>query len=675
MRVFRKIFAVILGIIILYIIFNQLVLMKYGTDLITYFRYSSEITKEEKEYLKSHGPIKLGSDITAPPISYYDEEAEAYMGLIVDYANYLSLEAETPIDISMYTFYNLVEELRNRNIDACDMFPSEQRGKEFNLSIPIYRLKTVLISSQKKGKHLKADELSGKRVAIPKGDLAEEHINDLLRGAGKKKAKYIYVDDTKDALELLSDKKVDVAIGDEVVLSNYWKEYDVYETKKYNVELLYEKDVVLAVNKENTELLSVLNKSILQMKKNKIVSKVQQKWFGISESIKGENNVISAFITIALILIAVAGSLYIWNYQLKKRVREKTREISNAKKNVSMILNNLNTAFLIISEEGNIIEHNKAFKDLINSDDNVIGGNIFDIPLIKNLFLKYTSEDFSKAADVEFVSLRNNKSYAVKISPYISENEAFRILSIQDITEKLIIERKLHQENKIMAMGQISAGLSHEIRNPLGTIRNGLYLIKMSASEASRNKAINMMENSINRINDLIEHLLRFSKSSSNSYVKEDIFVLVENIITLMSPRLRANNIKCEFWHTGNRVVPINIEAINIILINLIENAVDAFEDDDGNNKIIIEVDTACESISIKVKDNGCGINKEHIEEIFEPFYTTKDMDHGTGLGLYLVYNEVKKLDGDITVESDENEGTCFTISLNFNHGNSKVFR
>lgn len=664
----RKFIVVFIGLILILFIYNQVVKIRFGTNLITYLKYSSKVTKEERYYLSNHGAIKLASDITAPPISYYDEDKQEYAGLIVDYANYLSLETETPIDITMYKFYDLVENLRDKKIDACDMFSSEARADEFDLSMPIYRLKTFVISNKTKFSSLKPSDLGGKTVAIPRGDLAEEYILNLLKKRNSKPAKFIYVDNTKMALEFLRKGKVDAAIGDEVVVSNYWKEYDVYETQKNNVELLYEKDVVLAVNKGNKLLLSILNKGILQSKKNNIVSKVQQKWFGISESIRGEEIQNKAIISTVLIMLLIGISLYIWNALLKKTVKEKTREISNAKENVSLILNNLNTALLIVDIDARIIEYNKALLSLIGDKENTLTEkNIFSIKGLNDIFReKIPDTYFQSAANISFVSIYNNRCYDVRISPYISKNGNLRVISIDDITDKRIIERKLHQENKMMAMGQLSVGLSHEIRNPLGIIRNGVYLIKKDMSQETRNRAIEMMENSINRINNLIEHLLSFSRSTKDRYVKEDILVLVENTVTLMAPKLKKKDIHLAFNHAGNRIVELNLESINIILVNLIENAIDSFSKDSDENTITLDVSAEENSFKIVVSDNGCGIPSNTLESIFEPFYTTKDIDNGSGLGLYLVYNEVKKYNGDISVESTVGVGTKFSIFLDF---------
>lgn len=663
----KKHFILIIMIMVCIILCNQVVFMRYGTTLPVYLKYSSPITKKEREYLKKHSPIKLGSDITAPPISYYEKNKEEYAGLIVDYVNFLSIETETPITINMYTFYDLVEALRKNNIDVCDMFASENRAKEFEFSIPIYRLKTVIISSKDKGNIFSPIELSGKKIAVPKGDLATEYITNFLKKEKKDPATFIFVNDTKTVLDLLQQGKVDVAIGDEVVISTYWKEYEVYETEKYNVILLYEKDVVLAVNKNNNLLLSILNKGILQMKKNHIVSKVQQKWFGISESIRGEKRELEAFINIVIILLICLIGLYSWNYFLKKNVLQKTKEIEENKKNINLILNNLNIALFIISDTGIIIECNRASLELLRLNKHeVIEKNIYKINFLRDLLELSKDSNWQENKNIKFKNKIKNRYYEIKISSYISSEEKLRILSIEDITEKLIVERKLHQENKMITIGQISAGLAHEIRNPLGTIRNCLYLLKMQVSKESKEKAITTMENSIQRVNNLIEHLLRFSRIASDKCSQENIETMVNDIMTFMETKLKAKNIKYKIKLEGNPIVNLNVEAINIILINLIENAIDAFSIEKDNNEIQILISIKEKSIYFIIEDNGNGILEEKIMHIFEPFYTTKEEGYGTGLGLYLVYNEIKKYNGDISVESEYGKGTKFFISIHF---------
>ena len=346
---------------------------------------------------------------------------------------------------------------------------------------------------------------------------------------------------------------------------------------------------------------------------------------------------------------------------------EKTKEIEENKKNISMILNNLDIALFIINEACVVIECNRASLTLLSqSRKDVVEKSLFEFSFLSELLEISKYPQWKEDLSLKFRNTIKNRCYEVKLSPYISREEKLRILSIEDITEKLIIERKLHQENKMITIGQISAGLAHEIRNPLGTIRNGIYLIKMKVSNKSQEKAISMMENSIQRVNNLIEHLLRFSRTASDKCTQENIETIVSNIMTLMETKLKAKKIKYHVNLEGNLMVTLNAEAVNIILINLIENAIDAFSITKDDNLIQISISSAEDSLHFLIEDNGVGISEEGLPYIFDPFYTTKGEGYGTGLGLYLVYNEVKKYNGDISVESQYGIGTKFFISIHF---------
>ena len=125
-------------------------------------------------------------------------------------------------------------------------------------------------------------------------------------------------------------------------------------------------------------------------------------------------------------------------------------------------------------------------------------------------------------------------------------------------------------------------------------------------------------------------------------------------------------NIEYEIICKKSLQVPINQESLNHILMNLISNAIDSM---DNGGKIVISAYKVENSLVLELEDTGVGIENNDIEKIFNPFYTTKEPGKGTGLGLYIVYNEVKKLNGDISVYSELGEGTLFKIVIPIKKG------
>jgi polar amino acid transport system substrate-binding protein len=242
------------------------------------------------------------------------------------------------------------------------------------------------------------------------------------------------------------------------------------------------------------------------------------------------------------------------------------------------------------------------------------------------------------------------------------------LLMLNDVTEVRAMYRQMLQDNKMTAVGQLAAGVAHEIRNPLGLIRNYCHLLKKSApdDEELKSKAISMMEQAVDRSSEIIDNLLRFSRMSNEAWKDVNLKKAILSILSFEEHTLIKNNINV----TLNCDEDINLfliqESLEMIMINLIINAADAME---KGGEILIDCTEAEETVTVTVSDTGTGIPEEIRASIFNPFFTTKHNRNGGGLGLYIVYNEVSKLNGKIAVDSEVGIGTTFTIQLPLKRG------
>ncbi|WP_158220089.1 sensor histidine kinase [Tissierella sp. P1] len=216
------------------------------------------------------------------------------------------------------------------------------------------------------------------------------------------------------------------------------------------------------------------------------------------------------------------------------------------------------------------------------------------------------------------------------------------------------------QANKMMAIGELAAGIAHEIRNPLGIIRNHSFILR-SYSNTNINKSLDYIDNAVRRASRIIDNILNFSRISGDTEEFVNIGEFIHNILELQVKNLQKQGISYKVECINNYKFLINQESLKHILINLLSNAMDAIEE---NGEIIVKAYEYDEGILIEFIDNGIGINAENIEKIFNPFYTSKEPGKGTGLGLYITYNEVKKLKGDISIESKLGFGTKFKVYL-----------
>ena len=175
-----------------------------------------------------------------------------------------------------------------------------------------------------------------------------------------------------------------------------------------------------------------------------------------------------------------------------------------------------------------------------------------------------------------------------------------------------------------------------------------------------------MIEKAVERSGGIIDNLLQFSRVSNNQWVAVNLAEAIESVIQIEENQLKEKNIHVSVDCSRKIEITVILESLEVILINLIINAIEAMEQ---GGKIRITGEEADGLITITVSDTGEGIPEDICRNIFNPFFTTKENRNGCGLGLYLVYNEVAKLNGTISVNSIVGEGTMFTITLPADRG------
>ncbi|MDQ0255775.1 two-component system sporulation sensor kinase A [Evansella vedderi] len=233
------------------------------------------------------------------------------------------------------------------------------------------------------------------------------------------------------------------------------------------------------------------------------------------------------------------------------------------------------------------------------------------------------------------------------------------VITFRDMTEQKKTEEILLQWEKLSLMGQMAAGVAHEIRNPMTSLKGFLQLIK--SSKELNNDYFEIMDLEIDRIESIIKELLTFSKPQKTLYTYVTIQDLIKQVILLMEPQAVMNSIHLK---TNIETKPIEIFCIEYqlkqVFINLIKNAIEAME---KGGTITINLIKQGEEVVIQIIDEGTGIPPCILEKLGEPFHTTKE--NGTGLGIMVTNNIIKNHHkGKITVESQINEGTTFTITL-----------
>jgi len=239
------------------------------------------------------------------------------------------------------------------------------------------------------------------------------------------------------------------------------------------------------------------------------------------------------------------------------------------------------------------------------------------------------------------------------------------ILLEQNITEKRRMEAELIQSEKLAAVGQLAAGVAHEINNPLTSIiANAQMLIEdLPEDQVELVQSARLIEIAGIKATQVVKNLLGSVRKEDFDFEPIDLNDSIQGALMLLSHEFLSRQITIAF-DRGSELPKIIASGnyLQSVWINLIMNAIEATVDDVGEIRISTKFDG--NNFIVKISDNGKGIPSEYIGQIFEPFFTTKRNEKGTGLGLSLVRRVVQAHNGQILVESEEGSGTTFTIVL-----------
>lgn len=223
---------------------------------------------------------------------------------------------------------------------------------------------------------------------------------------------------------------------------------------------------------------------------------------------------------------------------------------------------------------------------------------------------------------------------------------------------------QLLQSEKLAGIGQLAAGIAHEIRNPLGIIATSLYYLNDVLPEKKEDikRHFQIMEAEISRCESIISNLLEFSRKSTQEVELIDVNQLLNITLSLVEKDLFVKDIKLIKKFRHSPTIKANMDEIKQVFLNLILNATQAMPR--GGKLEITTSISKNERVRIQVADSGTGIPERHLYKIFDPFFTTKAPGEGTGLGLTLVHNIIEKWRGTIQVKSQGVKGTTFTIEF-----------
>ncbi len=235
---------------------------------------------------------------------------------------------------------------------------------------------------------------------------------------------------------------------------------------------------------------------------------------------------------------------------------------------------------------------------------------------------------------------------------------------VKDISARKSMEQQIRQAEKLASIGQLAAGVAHEINNPLGIIIGYTGLLLKATTDDRAAQDLNVIRNNAVLCKKIVEDLLNFSRRTDTKFTKADIAATLASVIAVVETEFAAKGVTIRTdFDSDAPLVPISVDKIKQVGMNLLMNGLQAM---DGPGEIVVSTryDREGQRVHIAFADTGRGIPRSIQHRIFEPFFTTKEPGQGTGLGTSVSYGIIQEHHGEISFASEERHGTTFMIWL-----------
>lgn len=353
--------------------------------------------------------------------------------------------------------------------------------------------------------------------------------------------------------------------------------------------------------------------------------------------------------------------------RLNRELLEKVEALAQANADWQLTYDTIGVGIAVLDETFSIVRANRALGELLGrSPEDLVGQKCWELlhPDAKGAACPFEKALRQGQWVMHEITLPDGRVWLVRAYPSLNDGVLRRVIhTVRDVTRERQAQKLLEQTQRLATLGQMAAGVAHEINNPLNAIVGMAELLLDSLPDEANRSLVQTIREQALRIGRITRSLLTFARPRPQELVPIDLNRLVQEVIALVAYRLRSDNISVQLQlREPLPLIMGDPSQLQQVLLNLINNAYDAMSGQNGG-RLTIQTDTDGMAVILIVDDTGPGIPDEHLPHLFDPFFTTKPVGKGTGLGLAIAYGIITGHGGRIRAENRP-EGARFIVEL-----------
>jgi hypothetical protein len=371
--------------------------------------------------------------------------------------------------------------------------------------------------------------------------------------------------------------------------------------------------------------------------------------------------------------LSAQAATAIMNGRLFRSLHEKAEELRGLKDYNENILESLDSGIVVLDLDSRVVRWNRAMEALDGRERQDVLGRALDA-VFPGPFLEALRGALVLGHDEEIAHIyklhlpaADGRSLIVNVSvaPFQAApgERHGTILILDDVTSRIRLEEQLQHAEKMASVGLLAAGVAHEVNTPLAGISSYTQLLRGQIEEKDpRQQVLEKIEKQSFRAAKIINSLLNFSRSSGTEFERVDVNKIIADVLSLVEHQLEGSRIRVRRELAGSLpAIRGNENRLQQVFFNLVLNARDAMP---SGGWLTLRSYAEGDTVVAEVADTGHGIRREDIRRIYDPFFTTKGIGRGTGLGLSVSYGIVQEHGGAIFVDSTPGQGTTFQVAL-----------